>query len=420
MKLPNRYDLMGVGIGPFNLSLAALLTPETGLKACFLEKADEVKWHQGLLFPFSSLTVSFVKDLVSLADPKSRYTFLNYLFENKKIYQFINADLPRVSRLEFEHYMQWVSTKLSTLKFSSEVKEISYEENKFLVHTENEKYYAKNIVLGHGAIPHIPQFAKPHLGDSVISAADFLHTNLATKDKTIAVVGGGQTSSEIILHLLMQHENLPKEILWISPRTILWPLDETPFSNELYTPNFDNYFYDLDDHVKGKILRDLKFTGDGITTSNLKAIYHQLYHHKFINNNSLLKIKLSHSLENMQKKDLRWELSLKDLNKNVDKKREADIVILATGFQNPFPSFLTPLKEKINWDNGFTVNPDFSIQWENEHSNKIFVQNAARKSHGIADPYFSLMAWRSAQIINSILQKNFYDINDQHTLIHWG
>ncbi|MFH8467621.1 hypothetical protein [Streptomyces sp. NPDC017991] len=40
--------------------------------------------------------------------------------------------------------------------------------------------------------------------------------------------------------------------------------------------------------------------------------------------------------------------------------------------------------------------------------NRIYIQNGARKSHGVADPGLGLAAWRSAVILNSLLDKEYY------------
>ena len=42
-------DLVGIGIGPFNLSLAALADPLTGLNTVFYDQRPAFHWHPGLL-----------------------------------------------------------------------------------------------------------------------------------------------------------------------------------------------------------------------------------------------------------------------------------------------------------------------------------------------------------------------------------
>ena len=43
-------DLAGIGIGPSNLSIAALIQDVPGASAAFFERKPKFDWHPGLLF----------------------------------------------------------------------------------------------------------------------------------------------------------------------------------------------------------------------------------------------------------------------------------------------------------------------------------------------------------------------------------
>ncbi|MCH5719930.1 lysine N(6)-hydroxylase/L-ornithine N(5)-oxygenase family protein [Niabella hibiscisoli] len=45
------YDIAGIGIGPFNLGLAALTAPVNNLNTIFIEQKSEFNWHEGMLIP---------------------------------------------------------------------------------------------------------------------------------------------------------------------------------------------------------------------------------------------------------------------------------------------------------------------------------------------------------------------------------
>ena len=77
------YDIIGVGIGPFNLGLAALAAPLEDLSAIFFDQAPVFNWHPGMMLSDVTLQVPFMADLVTLADPTSPYSFLNFM--NKQI-----------------------------------------------------------------------------------------------------------------------------------------------------------------------------------------------------------------------------------------------------------------------------------------------------------------------------------------------
>ena len=70
------YDFIGIGIGPFNLSIAALAGGWTVLARCFLN-ASRTSRHPGMMVPDCHMQTSFLKDLVSAVEPTNRHSFLN-------------------------------------------------------------------------------------------------------------------------------------------------------------------------------------------------------------------------------------------------------------------------------------------------------------------------------------------------------
>lgn len=54
------YDLIGVGIGPFNLGLAAMMEETGGKDVLFFEQSTEFNWHKGMLIEGTTLQVPFL------------------------------------------------------------------------------------------------------------------------------------------------------------------------------------------------------------------------------------------------------------------------------------------------------------------------------------------------------------------------
>lgn len=95
----------------------------------------------------------------------------------------------------------------------------------------------------------------------------------------------------------------------------------------------------------------------------------------------------------------------------------ADIVVLGTGFSYELPEAMQPLGGLLHWDrDGFPVRRDFSVEWDGPPNLHIYAQDAARHMRGIADPNLSLMAWRSANIANSLLNRELYDVSGESTV----
>ncbi len=419
-------DVIGIGTGPFNLSLAALLHPIKNISSIFFDKQSEFIWHKGLLFSDAELQVHYLKDLVSLVDPTSPFSFLNFLAIHKRLYQFITADFNRVSRQEFNQYFNWVCQQLYNVKFNSHVKEISLHQNnlRVLIETTKTSFYLQTptVVMGIGLQPYIPPFAKNYLNKNVFHASDFLKNEINYSGKTVAIVGGGQSAAEIMKHLISHHSHAIKSLIWLNKRDNFLPIDESPFVNDLFTPAYNNYFYKQPEDQKNLALIKQQIFSDGISPTTLRNIYQGLYRLQFLTKSPLVcSLIPSVELVNMQQQYQDWQLIIKHHTQDKLIPLNADIIIFCTGYRYNIPEFLAPLHNKLstNTQGQLQINHDFSLQWNGPKNCKLYIQNGAKHSHGIADPNLSLMAWRSATIINSIAGKNIYSTENQGAFLDW-
>lgn len=417
-----QINVVGVGIGPFNLSVAALLQPLREVRSRFFERRKEFQWHPGLLFPEATIQVSFLKDLVTLADPTSPYSFLSFLSQSKRLYRFINANYARVTRREFNQYLRWVCASLSNLEFDRSVHAVNCDGKSLLVETDGGTLRTNNIILGTGLTPLVPDCARPHLCETVLHAANYLKPpGVKTAGLRVAVVGGGQTGAEIVNHLLSDPLRFPRELIWVTRRPNFLPLDESPFTNELFTPNYSRYFFRLPPGQKAALLAEQKLASDGILNELLESIYRRLYELEFLSDHGrLCKLYSRLELSGIDPDAEGWRLTFKDDLSGRANSLGADVVILCTGFKYQTPECITPLLPRVSLDrNGFCLRDDFSLEWDGPPSLRIYVQNAARHSRGIADPNLSLMAWRSAKIINSIVGRCVYNVEDDNSIFDW-
>jgi lysine N6-hydroxylase len=414
-------DVAGIGIGPANLSVAALLARWREVRARFYDRRPEFQWHAGLMFPDAVLQVSYLKDLVTLADPTSPYTFLAFLFATKRLYRFINAAFPRVRRREFNRYLQWVCSQLPSLEFGKGVDEVTFD-GYFVLHLGGERARARNLILGTGAVPYLPECVVPHRCKSVFHASDFLLSGIEPKGQRIAVVGGGQTGAEVLMDLLGRSDRLPRELFWVSRRANFLPLDESPFANEWFTPAYSDFFYGLPAEVRARLLEEQKLASDGISPGLLESLYRRLYELEFIEASPCrLRLCPGRVLTAMHREAGGWLLEVDERYTGGHDSLRVDQVILSTGYTYGVPPFLAPLAGRIALDDDkYRIAGDFSIAWDGPPDRRIFVQNAARFRRGIADPNLSLLAWRSAKIVNSLLGRRVYDVEEESSLVDWG
>ena len=418
------FDVVGVGIGPFNLSVAALLDPIDSLSSCFLEAKKKFEWHPGLMLPEATLQVSYLKDLVTLADPTNPYSFLSFLFKEKRFYRFLHADFQRVTRKEYNQYLQWVCLQLPMLRFGCSVSAITLEDELFRVVTDKSVLHAKNIILGTGLDPSIPSTAQSHISSTVYHASKFRERSLRFAGKQVAVIGGGQSGAEVVLHMLSMQKSGPEKVSWISRRLNFLPLDESSFTNEFFTPSYVEYFFNLDLADRRRILSEQKLASDGISPSVLKQLCQKLYTLEFFEYKRDSFCLLPHrELTALRPDQDGWNIHLENQALGTKEVVDADVVILCTGYKATLPPYIEPLRKKgiLPWgEHGFELNPDFSIKWDGPQGRQIYVQNRARHTHGIADPNLSLMAWRSATIINSLMGTRIYHVPEGDPLTAWS
>ena len=407
---------VGVGVGPFNLSLAALLAP-TDFNARFFERNADFQWHPGLLLPEATLQVSYLKDLVTLVDPTSQYSFVAFLGAHKRLYRFINRTESRVSRLEFNQYLQWVAKRLPNVEFGAEVREVRLDVDGFSVQVDDRTMQTRNLVLGTGLVPNIQPWSRPYLGNEVFHSNDFLRHPIDATGRVVAVVGGGQSGAEVVWHLLLDIAHLPSQLVWISHRANFLPLDESPFTNELFNPAYSDYFFSLTPEQRDILLSEQRLASDGISPVLLQRIYDRLYDLEFLEQAGRRVLLLpGHEVVDMQHGNQGCHLTLRD-RWGAARTADADIIVLGTGYHYELPEALQPLAGRLTWDrDGFPVRADFSVEWDGPPELRIYAQDAARHMRGVADPNLSLMAWRSAIIANSLLGRQVYDVSSESSV----
>ncbi|AKT38200.1 lysine N(6)-hydroxylase/L-ornithine N(5)-oxygenase family protein [Chondromyces crocatus] len=415
-------DIAGIGIGPFNLSIAALLKEIPAAEAVFFERKPRFDWHPGLMFREARMQTSFLKDLVTAVRPTSPYSFVNYLVNTGKFYPFLSASVETVGRQEFTDYMGWVTSQLDTLRFGTDVQELQFVDDHFLVRTSTGAVRARNVSLGSGRIPHIPEAVASVVGDRCFHAINILarKTNLA--GARVAIVGGGQTGAEVFLNTVRNHWGTPREVLWVSRRLNFEPLDETPFTNELFMPDYVRMFHTLDAGRRRALVEQQKLAGDGISPSTLREIYRELYELRVSGDPKEVSLLPARDMIEVQKNG--EELGITTHNR-LDGSRErhtVDAIILCTGFVERLPAYLEPLQSRLHLDEHgrLQLGRAFDVQWDGPPDNRIYGLNLGRYSHGIAESQLSLAAWRSGVIINHLLGRPIFDVDASAGFVRWG
>jgi lysine N6-hydroxylase len=263
------YDCVGVGVGPANLSLACLAEAVPDFDAIFLEGRSDFVWHGGMQIPGALIQVSHFKDLVTLADPTNKYTFVNFLKEKGRLYQFLNARFESVLRKEFQEYLAWAFFRNPLVRPGQTVSAVNFD-GEFRVDTSAESLRTKSVVVGVGRVPAVPACTEHIASPNMIHASRYRDALPDPTGRSICVVGGGQSGAEVFHDLIArQKDQLPRHVSWVSRRPNFAPIDDSPFANELFTPQYSDAFFHADEARRRDAIAQFKLASDGISESTL-------------------------------------------------------------------------------------------------------------------------------------------------------
>lgn len=418
------YDFIGIGLGPFNLSLAALSEPQDDVSALFLERRASFDWHPGMMLDDVTLQTPFMSDLVTMADPTSPYSFLNYAKQQGKLYSFYIRESFFLLRKEYNQYCQWVSQSLDSVRFNHNVTSVTYDEQHdyYVVNAKvasdddyeqarRQTFYARHLVLGTGPVPYIPECARGK-SDNIIHSGDYLRRKADLESgSSVAIIGGGQSAAEIYHDLLHnQHSDSPY-LYWLTGSDRYFPLEYTKLTLEMTSPEYVDYFYQLPASKRDSLNQHQKNLYKGINGDLINQIFDLLYQ-KNLDGPVRTTLKTHSRLTAVQRNQSSLALTFRHWQLEQDFQINADYVVLATGFSHASPGFLQPLKSHLKFDarQRFAVSRDYAID---RAQCRVFVQNAEAHTHGFVTPDLGMACYRNSVILNKIAGREVYPV-EQH------
>ncbi|MEU3986658.1 SidA/IucD/PvdA family monooxygenase [Streptomyces sp. NPDC026672] len=433
-------DLVGVGIGPFNLSLAALAHPLAGLDAVFYEQRPAFDWHPGLLIEGATLQVPFLADLVTLADPANPWSFLSYLRTRDRLFPFYFAERFHIQRAEYDAYCRWVAANLPGLHFSHQADAVRWNPERELFEVDFTQLdadgeaealgrtYTRNVVLGVGTAPHVPEPLRP-LADApgvpVVHAADYLeHREAFLAAGHVTVVGAGQSGAEVFLDLLRHRPPGREGLHWLGRTESFAPMEYSKLGLEHFTPDYTRYFHALTEPVRDRLVASQWQLHKGIDAETVAAIHDELYRRSLHGGWPDTVLTPGVDVRTAGRiATTRVELHLEHVQQHTRSRLTTDAVVLATGYrERPLDRLLAGLEPQVRRDAAGRPRVDerFRLVLDPSVTGAVHVQNAERHTHGVGAPDLGLAAWRSATILNSLMAEEPYPLPDRTAFTTFG
>lgn len=407
------YDLIGIGIGPMNLGLSALAHP-TPLRTLFFDESEQFSWHPGMMIKDSMMQTSFISDLVTLADPTSSFTYLNYLRSINRLHTFYFYEQLLISRQEYNAYLKWVASQLDDLSFSTRVIDVQDTGDSYEVLVENvltgerATYETRNVVIGTGAKPSIPE----SFDSNVIHNTQYVmeKEQLLTKHK-ISIVGSGQSAAEIFLDLLTSDRSPNLDLEWISRSTIFETLETGKLGEEIFSPSYVEYFNQLPLKTRQEAVSKFARSQNGISPETLQSIYEHLYD-LTAEQKERVQIRANLEVEKIAHNS-QFEIQMRHMELNQVRTSTADAVIAATGFSPALPSFINRLNIEFEGEQAWKVDANYRIVRSIQSAHHLYATTNLELSHGPAADNLGMSVSRNQLILNDVAGKELYPV-EQH------
>ena len=410
------HDVLGIGFGPSNLALAIALeehnrTGDDPLEAVFFERQESFGWHRGMLIEGTTMQVSYLKDLVTMRNPASDFSFLAYLHDRDRLADFINHKTMFPTRVEYHDYLEWAAARVAGLvRYDSEVIEVRPAGEHFEVVVrhggEVAVHRTRNVVVAVGLEASVPEGAE--LGERVWHNLDLMHNvgSLTEEPKRCVVVGAGQSAAEATEYL---HRTFPAaEVCAVFGRYGYSPADDSPFANRIFDPQAVEDFYTAPEQVKRMLMDYHRNTNYSVVDLDLiEELYARAYQEKVRGAQRLRMFNASRVVDTATGPD-GVSVTVEFLPTGERTVLESDVLVYATGCRPRDPlQLLGDLGRHCARDEQgrLQVERDYRLSTDDTVRGGIYMQGGTEHTHGISSSLLSNGAVRAGEIRDSVLAR---------------
>lgn len=416
-------DVVGIGFGPANVALAiAIEEANIPIRARFVESQVDPVWQGGLLLDGSNVQNHACRDLATLRNPRSRYTFLNYLFEIGRLVEHLNLPTEFPLRKEYAQYVSWATHHFDHLvDYGQRAVSVAVVDHDgapaYRVCTQSDQYYlGRTLVLGCGRTPYIPRPFDAVEDERIFHLADYLYRLQSLPDPQIAIVviGGSQSAVEITLDLAKRFPNarIINYVRSFGPRL----KDTSPFSEEGFFPQFTDYYFRASTASKRQPDTYLRPTNySSVDADVLNQLYLMIYEQRLEGRQRVF-VQNNRQVLGVNREGSSVRLQIEEVHLGGVEEVVADFVILATGFRDlgpgrreePYPPLLSGVIDRFEFDadDRLDVKNDYSLTATNGGTPPLFINGLCETTHGIGDSgSFSLLPLRAAVIRDGLAKR---------------
>jgi L-ornithine N5-oxygenase len=413
-------EILAIGAGPSNLALAVaveeLAPPEIASSTLVIERHESIVWQRGMLLPWTQSQVSFLKDLVTLRNPLSRFSFVNYLHSIGRLDDFINMGSFLPFRLEVSDYLQWVAKSLELVRVEYNMDCTGIEPvpvdggadgvtGGWLARmADGSTIAARNLVIGIGRDAHLPAAFAGLPRERVLHSTEYMR-RIGDIDpqrtEHVVVVGAAESAAEMLWDV---YQRLPRARCTMIIRSPGLDYYQTSrFTNELYFPSYTDKFFGAPEQAREQVLQAMRLTNyAGVTPDMLNTLFRQTYLERLTGEQRLSMVTMV-DIESAEMADGEIVLTLNDRMRACRDELRCDLVLLGTGFESREPTLIRGLADACGVGD-VRVSRNYRMITPPEIGAGCYVQGINEATHGIADSLISVLAVRAGEIVTDLLE----------------
>ncbi|MFC8599174.1 lysine N(6)-hydroxylase/L-ornithine N(5)-oxygenase family protein [Isoptericola sp. NPDC057191] len=425
------HDLVGIGIGPFNLGLAALADPLPDVDAVFLDQRDGFGWHPGMMLEGATIQVPFLADLVTMADPTSPYSFLAFLKATGRLYPFYIRESFYPLRAEYDQYCRWAADRLTSLRWGREVVRVDRDDatgdlvvTARLAGGGTETYRARHVVLGVGTTPRLPgplaalaaEAARHPGAGPVVHSAEYLpHRDALAGTGAVTVVGSGQSAAEVYRDLLEDAAPGTHRVDWVTRSPRFFPMEYTKLTLEMTSPEYTDHYRALPTELREILGREQRALYKGISGDLVDEIYDTLYRKSALGREVPTTL-----LSDTEVVAARFEpdgaggagehvLTLRHGQLGTTAEHRTRAVVAATGYGSGVPGFVAPGLVDLDELGRVDVARDYTAG----AGGRLHVGGTEAHTHGVTAPDLGFAPWRNSVILAQVTGREPYPVESR-------
>lgn len=216
----------------------------------------------------------------------------------------------------------------------------------------------------------------------------------------IAIIGGGQSAAEAFIDL---NDSFPSvQVDMILRGSALKPADDSPFVNEVFSPEFTNLVFQQPHSERERLVNEYHNTNYSVVDIDLIERIYGIFYRQKVSGIARHAFRTLTTVEKATATDAGVELAVRNNATGELTVRRYDAVVLATGYERQMHrTLLEPLARYLG---DFEVDRNYKLITDERCKAAIYMQGFCQASHGLSDTLLSILPVRADEIAGSLYE----------------